>query len=197
MEKKYASKCNTIVYLLVLIVMFAMLIGTSYAYYVKKIKNGDETRVVIKTANMLMRYKESSEINVADVEPGFEKSMDFSIENYSTDTVGKYKIKLEVISPLIDTTDENFVYELSGTANKNSSNNTLVKLNETPVPVTTTTIGTGIITTETVHDYKFQWKAFPVHLPSRILLLPCILQYIPALHEYYSQVLDLSKNSPQ
>lgn len=129
MEKKYASKCNTIVYLLVLIVMFAMLIGTSYAYYVKKIKNGDETRVVIKTANMLMRYKESSEINVADVEPGFEKSMDFSIENYSTDTVGKYKIKLEVISPLIDTTDENFVYELSGTANKNSSNNTLVKLN--------------------------------------------------------------------
>ena len=95
MEKKYTSKCNTIVYLLVLIVMFAMLIGTSYAYYVKKIKNGDETRVVIKTANMLMRYKESSEINVADVEPGFEKSMDFSIENYSTDTVGKYKIKLE------------------------------------------------------------------------------------------------------
>ena len=154
MEKKYASKCNTIVYLLVLIVMFAMLIGTSYAYYVKKIKNGDERRVVIKTANMLMRYKESSEINVADVEPGFEKSMDFSIENYSTDTVGKYKIKLEVISPLIDTTDENFVYELSGTANKNSSNNTLVKLNETPVPVTTTTIGTGIITTKTVHDYK-------------------------------------------
>ena len=67
MEKKYASKCNTIVYLLVLIVMFAMLIGTSYAYYVKKIKNGDETRVVIKTANMLMRYKESSEINVPDV----------------------------------------------------------------------------------------------------------------------------------
>lgn len=29
---------------------------------------------------MLMRYKESSEINVADVEPGFEKSMDFQLK---------------------------------------------------------------------------------------------------------------------
>ena len=43
MESKYVNKCNTIIYLLVLIVLFAMLIGTSYAYYVKKIKNGDES----------------------------------------------------------------------------------------------------------------------------------------------------------
>ena len=57
MENDNTSKSNTIIYILVLIVMLAMLIGTSYAYYVKRIKNGDETRVVIKTANMLMRYK--------------------------------------------------------------------------------------------------------------------------------------------
>lgn len=154
MDKEYTSKCNTIVYILVLIVMFAMLIGTSYAYYVKKIKNGDETRVVIKTANMLMRYKETSEINVADAMPGFEKSLDFSIENYSTDTMGKYKIKLDIISPLIDKTDDSFVYELTGTADKNSSNNTLVNVKETPVPVKTTTLGSGIITPETLHQYK-------------------------------------------
>ena len=61
MESKYVNKCNTIIYLLVLIVLFAMLIGTSYAYYVKKIKNGDESRVVIKTANMLMRYAEKND----------------------------------------------------------------------------------------------------------------------------------------
>ena len=118
----------------------------------------NETRVVIKTANMLMRYKESSEINVADVEPGFEKSMDFSIENYSTDTVGKYKIKLEVMTPLIDKEDENFVYELTGTANNNPSNNTLVNVSEKPVPVTTTVLGKAVITPETLHDYKLTIK---------------------------------------
>lgn len=154
MENDNTSKSNTIIYILVLIVMLAMLIGTSYAYYVKKIKNGDETRVVIKTANMLMRYKETGEINVADIEPGFEKSMSFSIENYSTDTLGKYKIKLEVVTPLIDKEDENFVYELTGTANNNPSNNTLVKVSEKSVPVTTTVLGHAIITPETLHDYK-------------------------------------------
>ena len=57
MKDESTTKTNTIIYLLVLVVLFTMLIGTSYAYYVKKIKNGDETRVTIKTANMLIRYK--------------------------------------------------------------------------------------------------------------------------------------------
>lgn len=158
MEGKYVNKCNTIIYLLVLIVLFTMLIGTSYAYYVKKIKNGDESRVVIKTANMLMRYAEKNEINAANIEPGFETSLDFSIENYSTDTVGKYKIKLEIESPLIDKVDENFVYSITGKSNKNSSNNTVIEVNETLVPVETSLIGKGIITPETMHEYKLTIK---------------------------------------
>lgn len=158
MESKYVNKCNTIIYLLVLIVLFAMLIGTSYAYYVKKIKNGDESRVVIKTANMLMRYAEKNEINVTNIEPGFETSLDFSIENYSTDTIGKYKIKLEIESPLIDNIDENFVYTLTGKANKNSSNNMVIDVNEMPIPVETSLIGKGIITPETLHEYKLTIK---------------------------------------
>lgn len=158
MEGKYVNKCNTIIYLLVLIVLFAMLIGTSYAYYVKKIKNGDETRVVIKTANMLMRYAEKNEINAVNIEPGYETSLDFSIENYSTDTVGKYKIKLEIESPLIDKVDDNFVYSITGKSNKNSSNNTLIEVNETPVPVETSLIGKGIITPQTMHEYKLTIK---------------------------------------
>lgn len=158
MEGKYVNKCNTIIYLLVLIVLFAMLIGTSYAYYVKKIKNGDETRVVIKTANMLMRYAEKNEINAVNIEPGYETSLDFSIENYSTDTVGKYKMKLEIESPLIDKVDDNFVYSITGKSNKNSSNNTLIEVNETPVPVETSLIGKGIITPQTMHEYKLTIK---------------------------------------
>ncbi len=158
MEGKYVNKCNTIIYLIVLIVLFAMLIGTSYAYYVKKIKNGDESRVVIKTANMLMRYAEKNEINAINIIPGYETSLDFSIENYSTDTVGKYKIKLEIESPLIENVDENFVYSITGKSNKNSSNNTLIDVNENLVPVETSLIGKGIITPETMHEYKLTIK---------------------------------------
>lgn len=154
MKDESTTKTNTIIYLLVLVVLFTMLIGTSYAYYVKKIKNGDETRVTIKTANMLMRYKEKNEINALNITPGFETSLDFSIENYSIDTEGKYKITLEIISPLIDSEDDNFVYELTGSSNKNSSSNTVVKVDEKPIPVKTTLLGKGTITPETLHDYK-------------------------------------------
>ena len=97
-------------------------------------------------------------INVTNIEPGFETSLDFSIENYSTDTIGKYKIKLEIESPLIDNIDENFVYTLTGKANKNSSNNTVIDVNETPIPVETSLIGKGIITPETLHEYKLTIK---------------------------------------
>ena len=38
MKDESTTKTNTIIYLLVLVVLFTMLIGTSYAYYVKKIK---------------------------------------------------------------------------------------------------------------------------------------------------------------
>ena len=41
MKDESTTKTNTIIYLLVLVVLFTMLIGTSYAYYVKKIKKED------------------------------------------------------------------------------------------------------------------------------------------------------------
>ena len=67
-------------------------------------------------------------------------------------------IKLEIESPLIDNIDENFVYTLTGKANKNSSNNTVIDVNETPIPVETSLIGKGIITPETLHEYKLTIK---------------------------------------
>ena len=46
-ENEKARKFNIIIYLLVLVALFTMLIGTSYAYYIKTIKNGYENKVLI------------------------------------------------------------------------------------------------------------------------------------------------------
>ena len=68
-EENNSKKFNIIIYLLTLVALFTMLIGTSYAYYVKKIKNGDETRVIIKSSNMLLRFYDGNQINALGVMP--------------------------------------------------------------------------------------------------------------------------------
>ncbi len=152
-----SRKFNIIIYLVTLIVLFAMLIGTSYAYYIKKIKNGDETRVIIKSSNMLLRFYDGNQINAADVMPGWESTYRFSVENYSPDTVGKYKIKFEIINPLIDKIENNFVYELKGTSTKNVNDKIVLK-NETAIPITTTDIGIGTISIGSLHEYELKLK---------------------------------------
>lgn len=152
-----SRKFNIIIYLVTLIVLFAMLIGTSYAYYIKKIKNGDETRVIIKSSNMLLRFYDGNQINAADVMPGWESTYRFSVENYSPDTVGKYKIKFEIINPLIDKIENNFVYELKGTSTKNVNDKIVLK-NETAIPITTTDIGIGTISIGSLHEYELRLK---------------------------------------
>ena len=95
-ENEKARKFNIVIYLLVLVTLFTMLIGTSYAYYIKTIKNGDETKVVIKSSNMLLRFYDGNQINAYDIEPNWESTYNFSIENYSPDTAGKYKIIFDI-----------------------------------------------------------------------------------------------------
>lgn len=156
-EIEKTRKFNIVIYLLTFIALFTMLIGTTYAYYVKKIKNGDETRVIIKSSNMLLRFYDGNQINAVDVMPGWESIYNFSIENYSPDTEGKYKIKLEIINPLTNTVENNFVYELTGTSTK-KNNDKLVTKSETAIPVSTTDIGIGTISIGSLHEYKLKLK---------------------------------------
>lgn len=156
-ENNKFKKFNMAIYLLTLIALFTMLIGTSYAYYVKKIKNGDQTRVIIKSSNMLLRFYDGNQINASHIMPGWEDTYRFSVENYSPDTVGKYKIKLEIISPLTDNIEENFVYELKGTPTKNNSDK-LVTKSETAIPVKTTDLGVGTISVGSLHEYELKLK---------------------------------------
>ena len=160
-----------------------MLISTSYAYYVKSIKNNDNTKVVVKTANMLLRYYEGNQINAMNIKPNWEETLDFSIENYSGDTVGRYKIYLDIISPLTENIDENFVYSLEATSNKNSSTNKLVSISETSVPVSKTTLGIGTIPVGNIHNYKFKLKLKDngqdqSYLMSRVFMAKIIVEYV-------------------
>lgn len=142
----------------ILIMFIIMLVGTSYAYFTHAIKGGDNTRVIIKTANMLLRYDEGDELVGTDVIPGWEGHMDFSIENYSVDTSSKYKITLEVFSHLSDSTINEFVYTLDSINPSYNSDNVLVLKEETQVPVETTEIGIGKITPNTIHNYRLTLK---------------------------------------
>ncbi len=156
-ENEKARKFNIIIYLLVLVALFTMLIGTSYAYYIKTIKNGDETKVVIKSSNMLLRFYDGNQINAYNIEPNWESTYDFSIENYSPDTAGKYKIIFDVEKSLTDSIEDSFVFELKGKSSKNNNDNLVIK-NEQAVPLTSTELGVGDISVDSLHDYELTLK---------------------------------------
>ncbi len=156
-EKEKARKFNIIIYLLVLVALFTMLIDTSYAYYIKTIKNGDETKVVIKSSNMLLRFYDGNQINAYNIEPNWESTYNFSIENYSPDTAGKYKIIFDVEKSLTDSIEDSFVFELKGKSSKNNNDNLVIK-NEQAVPLTSTELGVGDISVGSLHDYELKLK---------------------------------------
>ena len=154
------DKLNNRFSLLSIIILFAMIVmvaGLSYAYVIKKIEGGDNTRVIIKTANILLKYDEGDALNAYNISPGWSGSLDFSIENYSTDVNAKYKIILDVMSPLIDEEDDSFVYTLVSKSNKeNNSVNFPVSISESSVPVSTSELGIAHISAQTLHDYTLK-----------------------------------------
>ena len=156
-ENEKSKKFNIVIYLLVLVALFTMFIGTSYAYYIKTIKNGDETKVVIKSSNMLLRFYDGNQINAYDIEPNWESTYNFSIENYSPDTAGKYKIIFDIEKPLTDSIEDNFVFELTGKSSKNNKDKLVIK-NEQPVPISSTELGVGNISVGSLHDYELKLK---------------------------------------
>lgn len=155
-ENEKVRKFNIVIYLLVLVALFTMLIGTSYAYYIKTIKNGDETKVVIKSSNMLLRFYDGNQINAYNIEPNWESTYKFSIENYSPDTAGKYKIIFDIESPLTEVKDESFVFELTGKSSNNKDK--IVKIDEQPIPVSSTELGIGDISVGSLHDYELKLR---------------------------------------
>ncbi|NLC48103.1 MAG: hypothetical protein GX758_01910 [Tenericutes bacterium] len=144
------NKFNLIIYLLIFIVLFTMLIGTSYLYFTNKIKNESKTKISINNADVFVEYKKGNQINVSSIKHGWSSSISFSVENYSLDTNGKYKILLDIISPLSDEIDDNFILTLSGAS---TSNDKPINIKEKVVPVESTMLSDCLIFPETLHTY--------------------------------------------
>ena len=157
MNNKKSNKFSILLYIVVLLSIFAMFAGMFYMYYNNVIKK-DETNVVVKKLNMLLTFDKNNQINIHGIKPGYGESISFSVENYSEDTIGNYKIIAEVITPLSNMSDENFVYTLEGESESKDTSNRVVIVNETPVPVVTKELGSASITPNNKHNYKFTIK---------------------------------------
>ena len=157
MESKKSKKFGTTLYVIVLVAVFVMFLATAYAYYSKVIKNNGKD-VVVKNFDMLLVFDKGDQINATNLKNGWEESREFTIENFSKDTIGKYKIVLEVITPLSNMIDDKFVYTLEGESNSKDTSNKVINLTETPVPVVTKELTTGMITPENTHKYKITFK---------------------------------------
>lgn len=152
------KKAHIFIYFLVLISVIAMLVATSYAYYVKVKKSEEKVNVEVKNFDMLLTFENGSQINGHSLIPGWTDSVEFTVANYSKDTIGKYKIVLEVITPLSNMVDEDFVYEIVGESDSKDTTNKVVNKGSTPVPVATKDLGSGVITPNTTHTYKIVYK---------------------------------------
>lgn len=152
-----SKKFSIILYIVVLLSIFAMFAGMFYMYYKNVIKK-DDTNVIVKNLNMLVSFDNNSQINIHGIKPGHEESLSFSIENYSEDTIGNYKIIAEIITPLSNMSDENFVYYIEGETDNKDTSNRVVNVSNTPVPVITKELGSGTITPNNKHNYKLTIK---------------------------------------
>lgn len=158
MEEKKPKKLNMTLYLVVFLAVIAMLIGTYYAYHVKTIKEKDKTNVTVKSLDMLLMFNNGNQVNGKNIKPGWEESIEFSVENFSDDTIGKYKIVIEIITPLSNISDENFVYTIEGTSESKDTTNKTINLEDTPIPVVTKDLNSAVITPKNIHSYKITFK---------------------------------------
>ena len=158
MSKSKSKKFHIMLYLVVLVAVFAMFIATSYAYYKKIIKEKDESNLNIKYVNMLTTFYSPDQINGYNIKPGWEKEVEFTIENSSEDTIGNYKISFEIITPLSNMSDEDFVYTITGSSESKDNSNVVINKIDTPIPVLNRDIGLGSITPNNTHTYKITLK---------------------------------------
>jgi len=153
MDKKKQKKFKNLLYIIVLISVFIMFIGMYTAYY---LKHNKKDNIIENNVLMSLTFDGKNEINVSKIKPGWEDEILFSVSNDSKDTIGKYKIILEIITPFSNMIEENLVYTINGQSNNKDKSNILVYTDETVVPVASKTYSDCVITPNTKHDYKLK-----------------------------------------
>lgn len=147
------NKKNIILYIIILVAIIAMF-SSYYFLYQKRVVEPSNKEKIINNFSMLLTFNKDSQINVHNIKPGWMDYREFSIENFSTDTIGKYKIVLEIITPLSNMIDKDFVYDVVGTTQSADKSNKVINVSETPIPVITKDLGNAVITPKTIHNYK-------------------------------------------
>ena len=125
-EKKKNNKFNLLFSLIVLLGVFIMLVACTYSYYVKEIKK-DNKDVTINTITMSMQYFNQENIELSNLKPGFTYKYNFSVNNYSEDIIGKYKLIFDIETPLNNNIDEDFTYSLEATSDSNDKTKKVVR----------------------------------------------------------------------
>ena len=157
MENKKSKNFNLILYIFVFIAIIVML-TSFYFLYRKKVIDPTNKETIVNKFDMLLMFNKDDQINGHNIKAGWEDSREFTIENYSTDTIGKYNIILEIITPLSNMIDENFVYTVEGISESNDTTNKVINVSETPIPVITKDLGTASITPKNTHSYKIVFR---------------------------------------
>lgn len=147
------KKLNIILYIIVFIFVFIMFLATTYAYYKRVIKK-DESPKEVNTFNMLVMFDTGNVIDIKNPKKGSIVTKNFTIDNFSEDTIGKYNIEFEIISPLSNMVDEDFTYSLEGISNSKDNSNKVLNVSDALVPVLSKEIGNGVITPKNTHSYK-------------------------------------------
>lgn len=156
-KDKKMNSFNTVLYILVLITIVLMF-ASFYFLYQKKIVEPSNREVIVNRFGMLLTFNKNNQINAHNIKPGWEDSREFSIENYSNDTIGKYNIILEIITPFSNMVDEDFVYTLEGVSESSDTSNKVINVVETPIPVASMNLGTAYITPKNIESYKLVLK---------------------------------------
>ncbi len=144
-EQKKDNKFNLLFSLIVLLGVFIMLVACTYSYYMKEIKK-DNKDVTINTITMSMQYFNQENIELSNLKPGFTYKYNFSVNNYSEDIIGKYKLIFDIETPLNNNIDEDFTYSLEATSDSNDKTNSLIYKTNMSVPTQSLVIGSGTIT---------------------------------------------------
>lgn len=149
-EDEKVKRHTLIIYIIALLTLFIAIIGATFAYFAARIIGNEEaSSVLIRSSSLTIEYLTQNEINVANISPGFKKDLDFTVSNNSTGTAG---YKLYWVVGKNEFINDDLVYSVSGTTT--GTDDTLVSVNNKPIPKVSGEIGTGVITANSTQTYK-------------------------------------------
>mgnify|MGYP004476960539 FL=1 len=153
------------IYSIIVVISFILVaVGTSLAaiFFADVIGNRKNGNFEVNTAYVNAMFRNTNDINVINIEPGWSDVMTFEIVNTSKmeNAVGRYSLFWEIEKNEIGA--ENLSYSLSAVSLKdgkvisNSSTNKVITVDYALIPDVSSSIGRGVINTGVKHEYSLK-----------------------------------------